>query len=407
MEAIPRRDGAALTMTFARRAAALRLGFFMLGILVGGWSTRIPEIKTALHMSDAVLGRTLMGAAIGSLLSSRMIGWLVRELGPKRVFYIGTAVFPLGYLTAAFAPNAYFIFIGVFFFSQGYMYLDNPLTLMTQQLERESDRKYLSGFHGFWSVGTLSAAFFGSFLIGHVKYTYHLLGLATIAFVILIICSRSFIGQNVDEEKPKKVQMSWFKGRFAVVIWAVGVGMLCSSSAEFGATDWSALFMRDVLRITGQLYVGAYIAFEAGMILIRLSGDKLIHEHGPEKVIRIAGLSAGTLWFTSMMTGVALNDSHHAIAYVVTLIGYFFAGAGVGPLFPAFITILGNVKGIEMAEAFARCLLITIMGFSLAPAIIGAISDATSLTFGMALPMAMLIMVAGMGRVARKASEVE
>jgi fucose permease len=253
----------------------------------------------------------------------------------------------------------------------------------------------------------LSAAFFGSFLIGHVKYTYHLLGLASSAFVILIICSRSFIGQNVDEEKPKKVQMSWFKGRFAVVIWAVGVGMLCSSSAEFGATDWSALFMRDVLGITGQLYVGAYIAFEAGMILIRLSGDTLIHKYGPEKVIRVAGLSAGTLWFASMMTGVALNDSHHAIAYVITLIGYFFAGAGVGPLFPAFITILGNVKGIEMAEAFARCLLITIMGFSLAPAIIGAISDATSLTFGMALPMAMLIMVAGMGRVARKASEVE
>jgi MFS family permease len=393
--------------TIAHKATSLRTGFFFLGVLVGGWSTRIPEIKTALKMSDAVLGRTLMGAALGSLLSSRLVGWLVRELGPKKVFYIGTAIFPLGYLTIAFAPNPYFIFLGIFFFTQGYMYIDNPMTVMTQELERHSDRKYLSGFHAFWSIGTLSAAFFGSFLIGHVKYSTHLMGIAILAFISMVTASRTFDGQVAGAEKPKKIHMPWFKGRFSVVIWAVGIGMLCSNSAEFGATDWSALFLRDILGITGQLYVGAYIAFEAGMILIRLSGDKLIHKYGPEKVIRMAGTLAGLLWFLSMTISVNLNDSHHGLAYVVTLIGYFLAGAGVGPLFPAFITVLGNVKGIEMAEAFARALVIAILGFAVAPALIGAISDATSLTTAMIFPMSLLLLAGMMGRVAHKASEVE
>ena len=45
---------------------ALRINFFFMGVLMGGWSTRIPELKTALKMSDATLGRTLIGSACGA-----------------------------------------------------------------------------------------------------------------------------------------------------------------------------------------------------------------------------------------------------------------------------------------------------------------------------------------------------
>ena len=95
---------------------ALRINFFFMGVLMGGWSTRIPELKTALKMSDATLGRTLIGSACGAFLISRVIGTLIRELGTKKTFYLGSLVFPLGYLTIAFAPNAYFVFLGIFFF---------------------------------------------------------------------------------------------------------------------------------------------------------------------------------------------------------------------------------------------------------------------------------------------------
>ena len=393
-----------MAVTIARKAVALRLNFFMLGVLMGGWSTRIPEIKSALHMSDAVLGRTLMGAATGAFLSSRIIGWLVRELGPKRVFYVGTAVFPLGYLTVAYAPNAFFIFLGIFFFAQGYMFLDNPMTIMTQELERESDRKYLSGFHAYWSIGTLSAAFFGSFLIGHVKYSYHLTGLAIISFVVLILSARTFTGQVKGAEKSAKINLPWFGGK-ALIIWGIGFGMLCSNSAEFGATDWSALFLRDVMDISGQFYVGAYIAFELGMIMSRLLGDTYIHRYGPEKVIRVCGIMAGSLWFISMMVGVSLKESHHVIAYFVILLGYFLAGSGVGPLFPALITAIGNIQGVEIAVALSRALLIAILGFAFVPALIGAISDATSLITAMMLPMGLLILAGLLARVARAGSK--
>jgi fucose permease len=383
-----------------RSVLALRINFFFMGVLVAGWSTRIPEIKSALHLSDAQLGRCLIGSACGVFLASRVIGRLVTELGTKKTFYIGSFIFPLGYLTIAYGPSGFFIFLGGLFFCIGYLFMDNPLTIITQELEAESDRKYLSGFHGFWSLGTLVAAFLGSFLIGHVKYYYHLTGLATLSFLVLIIATRGLPDKKVEQTEAIKVKFIW-QSRMGLIVAMIGIGMLCSNSSEFGATDWSAVYLRDVMGITGQLYVGAYIFFEIGMVFSRLMGDKFIHKYGPEKVVRFCGVMGSLLWLSGMSAGVALNDFSKPLSYVIVLLGYLGAGLGVGPLYPGLITILGRVQGIDMSVALSRAGLIAMTGFAIVPALIGLISDATSLTIGMLLPITLLATAGFLSRVAR------
>jgi len=383
-----------------RSVLALRINFFFMGVLVAGWSTRIPEIKSALHLSDAQLGRCLIGSACGVFLASRIIGRLVTELGTKKTFYIGSFIFPLGYLTIAYGPSGFFIFLGGLFFCIGYLFMDNPLTIITQELEAESDRKYLSGFHGFWSLGTLVAAFLGSFLIGHVKYYYHLTGLATLSFLVLIIATRGLPDKKVEQTEAIKVKFIW-QSRMGLIVAMIGIGMLCSNSSEFGATDWSAVYLRDVMGITGQLYVGAYIFFEIGMVFSRLMGDKFIHKYGPEKVVRFCGVMGSLLWLSGMSAGVALNDVSKPLSYVIVLLGYLGAGLGVGPLYPGLITILGRVQGIDMSVALSRAGLIAMTGFAIVPALIGLISDATSLTIGMLLPITLLATAGFLSRVAR------
>lgn len=380
--------------------SALRLNFFFLGILVAGWSTRIPELKSALNLTDAQLGRCLIGSALGAFLSSRIIGKLIKDLGTKKTFILGSCLFPLGYLTIAFGPSGFFVFLGCFFFSIGYLFMDNPMTIITQEIEAIEDRKYLSGFHGFWSIGTLFAGFFGSFLIGHVKYSYHLTGLAVISFTFLMLSSRSLAEKKVDDEATKKAKFVW-KSSVGFATAILGFGMLCSISSEFGATDWSALYLRDVLGITGQLYVGAYLFFELGMVLSRLLGDKFIHKYGASKVVAFCGLAGSIAWLIGVIIGENLHDTNKAIAYITVLLGYFCAGVGVGPLFPGLITVLGQVKGIDMSMALSRALLISMAGFAGVPALIGIISDATSLTTAMLLPIALLFTAGLIGRVRR------
>jgi len=373
----------------ARAVRSLRINFLFMGVLAGGWSTRIPELKTALHMNDATLGRTLIGSSLAALLSSRITGKLIRGLGRKKVFYLGSVIFPLGYLLIAYAPNAFFVFLGIFAFVVGYIFLDNPLTLIAQDLEAAEDRKYLSGFHAFWSLGTLGAAFFGSFLIGHVRYSYHLTGIAVIVFTVLIFSARSLEDKKESEEKKDAVKLEWF-GPFGRIIFVAALGMLFSNSAEWGATDWSALFLRDVIGITGSSYVGAYLAFETGMIISRLRGDKSIHTYGAATVIKFSGIVGALSWLATMLIGVSIDHFNRPLAYVVILIGYFIAGAGVGPIYPGFITILGNTPGIDMASALARAFMIAMIGVAIVPATIGFVSDATNLTIGMLIPITLL-----------------
>jgi fucose permease len=384
-----------------RSILSLRINFFFMGVLLGGWSTRIPELKTALKMSDATLGRTLIGSSIAAFLSSRIIGKLILNLGTKKVFYLGSYIFPIGYLLIAFAPNPFFVFLGIMAFVMGYMFLDNPLTIITQEIEAEQDRKYLSGFHAFWSIGTLAAAFFGSFLIGRVKYSYHLTGIAVIVFVVLVINGTKLASKKPNQEKVIASDLPWFSPMGKIVIF-IGIGMMLSNGAEFGATDWSALFLRDVLAITGQLYVGAYIAFESGMIISRILGDKYIHKYGPTKVIKISGLFGSLIWLTTMIVGVSIDHLNRPLAYVIILLGYFAAGAGVGPLFPGFLTLLGDTPGIEMGTALSRAFLVAMIGVAVIPASIGFISDATSLTFGMLLPIALLFIAGILPKFIRK-----
>jgi fucose permease len=383
-----------------RSISALRLNFFFMGVLMGGWSTRIPELKTALHMSDAVLGRTLIGASLAVFLTSRIIGKLIRELGTKKVFYLGIFIFPIGYLLIAFAPNAFFVFLGILAFVLGYMFLDNPLTIITQAIEAKEDRKYLSGFHAFWSFGTLAAAFFGSFLIGRVRYSIHLTGLAIIVFTVLILSTRALEDNKPSDTQKSSIELPWFSPMGRIVI-AVGIGMMFSNSAEFGATDWSALFLRDVLAISGSAYVGAYLAFETGMIISRFMGDKYIHKYGAAKVIKFSGMFGSTIWLVTMLIGVNIDHFNKPLAYAVILVGYFVAGAGVGPLFPGFLTILGNTPGIDMGTALSRAFLVAMAGVAIIPATIGFISDATNLTYGMMIPIALLFMAGILSRVGR------
>jgi MFS family permease len=389
-----------MSATVIRMSNALRTQFFFLGVLIGGWSTRIPEVKTELGLNDATLGRVLMGSTLGIIISSQIIGWLMRELGAKKVFYLGSLIFPVGYLCIAFAPNAYFLFIGAVFFVIGYAFIDNPITMITQELEKVADRKFLSGFHAFWCMGTLVAAFFGSFLIGRVPYPIHLSGLAVISFSVLAISGRTLEAKEAGGEKKEKIDFPWF-GKNTGIIWAIGFAMLCANSAEFGATDWSALFLRDVLGITGQFYVGAFMAFEIGMITSRLLGDKYIHTYGPEKVIKICGFIGSVMWLATMVLGVEMSHGNKVLAYFVVLLGYLVAGLGVGPMYPSLITIVGRLSGVETSVAFARCLLIALLGFAVVPGLIGHISDLSSLNIAMLLPISLLAVGGYMSRVAR------
>jgi hypothetical protein len=60
---------------------SVSLIFLIHGLIIATWASRIPVFQAHLHLSPAVLGRSLMMAAIGSVLAMPAAGWLINKFG--------------------------------------------------------------------------------------------------------------------------------------------------------------------------------------------------------------------------------------------------------------------------------------------------------------------------------------
>ena len=58
--------------------------FLIHGLAISTWVSRIPSIKSSLHLGDGVFGMTLLGSAVGSIIGIPVCGWFVTRYGSRR-----------------------------------------------------------------------------------------------------------------------------------------------------------------------------------------------------------------------------------------------------------------------------------------------------------------------------------
>src|SRR5688500_9227060 len=56
-----------------------------MGVAVGSWGTRVPDVRDHLDLGDGSLGAALLGLAVGAGLGSWLGGLLVRRFGARPV----------------------------------------------------------------------------------------------------------------------------------------------------------------------------------------------------------------------------------------------------------------------------------------------------------------------------------
>src|SRR5258706_14215376 len=74
---------------------SVSLIFLTHGLIIPTWASRIPAFQAHLHLSPAVLGRSLMMAAIGSVLAMPAAGWLINKFGSLSLLIWTTLWFAL------------------------------------------------------------------------------------------------------------------------------------------------------------------------------------------------------------------------------------------------------------------------------------------------------------------------
>ena len=137
---------------------AISLFYFGQGVVFASWASRIPDLKSALELSDAQLGSVLLALPMGQLLTMPFSGRLTTSFGSRRILTIAAPLYALALTILALATTGWQL--ALFLFLLGVSGNLCNIALNTQGVAGETyyGKPIMTSFHGAWSIGGFSGA---------------------------------------------------------------------------------------------------------------------------------------------------------------------------------------------------------------------------------------------------------
>lgn len=375
-----------------RRAhLTMRAVFAVHGVVAGTFATRIPWIKDHLGLSAGALGLALVCPAIGSSLMMPLAGRLMHLYGSRTALRVLLSLWCAALALPALAPGLPWLCLALLVFGATAGTADVVMNALGIAVEEHKGRSIMSGLHGMWSVGTLIGAAVGvpaahAGLDGRV----HLGVMAGVLVVaaLLLTSAAPDVRPAGDEAAPPRFALP---PRAALVIGAIG---FCGVFAEGGSSDWCAVYLREIAHASPAVAALAYTAFSCTMATTRLLGDLAIRRLGAVATLRTGGV-------LSTLGGVLVVASHTPAPAIA---GFALIGVGISVVVPLCFAAAGR-SGPVPSQAIAGVATVTYTSGLVAPAAIGGIAGASSLTTSFVLVTVLTLgLVLGAGVVRPKSA---
>jgi len=382
-----------------RARNAIYASFFFLGFLGLAWIPRIPEIKNSLGLSDGQFGLVLLASTVGSIPGAQIAGRVVHSFSSKIVVRISGMLLPLGVFVVGMADSVQILLLGLFITGFNVSFMDIAINGQAVEIEKHTQGRWMSSFHGFWSIGAFAATLVGGLIANFVSPRDNLIAIAVLGLIVFQFIAHFLLPPEHDGHlgEPGKDDAGKVKlfGKESLILWALGIGLMCALIPEGGAYEWSGILLQDHMGIGKGLNAAAATTFSLAMIASRLLGDRAFEKWGHVNTVKYGGYLGGGLWGIGLLVGISISDSYPTAGLIIVCLGFGAAGFGMGPFFPAFNLAAASIPGIAPSVGLARVGLIAIAAYFGGPTIIGLIAEVTSLPIAFAFPV-LLYMVVGL-----------
>lgn len=347
----------------SRAKLATHLAFFATGFGIASWAPLIPFVKERAGLNDAELGLILLCLGIGSLIAMPLTGWLSARYGSKLMIIIGGLGFGVLFPFLVIATDVRALAATLLVLGAAAGTLDVAMNVHAVEVERMAGRPVMSAFHALFSIGGIvgagGVALLLSFGISSVVCAL-LSGLVTI-LSIMIAWPRIL---------PTKGEMVKFVMPHGVVVLLAGL-IAVMFLIEGALLDWGALLLIE-MRLTDVAQGGfGYVVFSVAMTIGRLYGDAVVIRIGNRNILIYGGM-------LSIAGFMVLISSHHILQ---AMAGFILIGFGSSNLVPVIFRLAGEQKLMPSSLAIAAVTTTGYSGILLGPALIGFISQVTSLKF--------------------------
>jgi MFS family permease len=368
-----------------RARLAVVVSFLVSGAGFANWAARIPAVKHDLGLSTGTLGIALLGPAIGALASMPLAGVLMVRYGSRVVTRATLVIFCLALPLPALAPSLPALLAALLLLGVGGGALDVAMNGQAVAVEQRYGRPLLAGFHGIWSLGSLSGALAGgaAAAVGLAPLP-HLALAAGVLLAVGVVATRWLLpaaADRAEQSSPRFVRPT----RALALLGAIAFcGLLC----EGAAYDWSAVYLRDSLGSSEGLAVSGYVAFTLTMTGGRLVGDAVRARIGSRVLLGgAAGVAA-----VAFGAGLALAGPVAAVA------GFALLGAGLSCVVPIVFSAAGSTSGLPSGTAIAAISFVGYLGFIVGPPLIGALGTVLALPAALGVVVALTGLIAVMAR---------
>lgn len=339
--------------------------FFSFAVITGALMSRLPEIQTHLGVSEGQLGLTMIGMAIGSLVSLTVGSPVIERLGFRTSAFIttlGSALLLAVIPWLAVAPAVFGVLLMVGLLAGA---LEINLNVEIDRLEIQTGKRFMNRAHGFWSVGFFFTALFGAFIRqSGLPAGPHL---AIVAGLIVLVTGTLIYGAT---NTPKTARSQSEAGGHRFAFPNRGLLPLCligfaAFLVEGAGIDWSAIYMRDVFAVEPVVGGMGLTLFAFCMALMRLTADPLVARHGPRKV---AMIMLGFASLGALLVGLAPQPA-------LALLGFALMGGGCSAVYPLAVSAAAQRTDRPAAVNVAAIGQVSVVVFFLAPPLLGFVAE--------------------------------
>jgi MFS family permease len=354
--------------------------FGALGFSYGTWTSRLPAIKANLGLSTSQVSVLLLCAALGAIFSFPVTAAALHKLGSRGASLLSGGLLAIGLVAFGWAPTWALACAVMGLYGVLASTMDVAMNAQGVEVERATDVPVMSRLHAVFSLGTMAGAFFASAIT--TLTTSVPLHFAVAALVVLAAVLLPRAGLVADARTIDGGTRSFALPRGAALL--IGAMAFLGMIAEGSMVDWSTLYLKERAGASQQVAPLGIASLQGAMLITRWFGDRARARWGARRLLFGGSLLAGASLAAALLAG----------GIAPALVGFGLFGIGVATVSPCVYAAGAREGGVALAAVMT----LGSLGFLVGPLVIGAVAQATNLSWGMAVVAASAIALAMLSR---------
>jgi predicted MFS family arabinose efflux permease len=368
----PRHGGdasVAVTARDRRARVAASAGFAVQGLSFAAVISQVPVFQDKFGLDEMQLTITLAAVPVIAGVGSVLAGVFAPRIGSGPVLRVSALGVAAMMAAAGWAdqPVLFYTAIAMFGFFLGGV--DATMNMQGTAVQRRYGRSIMASCHAWWSIAGIVAAL-AAIVSAAQPERYFLGGAAIVAALVSLIAGPGLLKKADEAHNPHTaaVEPDGEAGRVPRRGWIVafvGIALMVMFIGDAATTNWSGVFLQDVLGVNEHVVPAGLFAYLVFQFLGRTVADRIIGRVGAVTTVILGSLVAAG--------GFALVALSHQAPMAIG--GFALVGIGLSVVVPLTFSAADALDPAGTGTVIAKVNLFNYAGVIVGSAVIGVVAD--------------------------------